>query len=419
MTNPSPVCAHIVGAGPAGLMAAERLALAGVAVTVIDQMPSVGRKLLMAGRGGLNLTHDEPMPTFLDRYGPARDRLAPALATFPPDALRAWCEALGQPVFVGTSARVFPVALKASPLLRAWLARLQAQGVVFALRHRWTGWDGDGVATSDPPLAAVADATVLAMGGASWPRLGSDGAWVAGLQRAGVGVAPLLPANCGFRVQWSDVFRERFEGAPLKRVAATFGGRTVRGEATLTAGGIEGGVIYALSSALRDAVAAQGHTVLRLDLRPDLSVDEVARRVALPRRAQSLSTFLRKAVGLPPVAIALLRETAAPAEPASLAAHIKSTPLRLTGVTGLARAISTAGGVRLDEVDERWMLRARPGVFVAGEMLDWEAPTGGYLLQAAFSTGYAAGEAAAAWLKRARPQADAGWGRASCCPPAG
>ncbi len=399
MTNPSSVCAHVVGAGPAGLMAAERLALAGVAVTVIDRMPSVGRKLLMAGRGGLNLTHDEPMPAFLDRYGPARDRLAPALAAFPPEALRAWCEALGQPVFVGTSARVFPVALKASPLLRAWLARLQAQGVSFALRHRWLGWDGGGVATFDPPLAGAADALVLAMGGASWPRLGSDGAWTDGVQRAGVGVAPLAPANCGFRIEWTDVFRTRFEGTPLKRIAATFGRRTVRGEATVTAGGIEGGSIYALSSALRDAIAIEGHAVLRLDLRPDLSLDELARRVAQPRRAQSLSTFLRKAAGLPPVTIALLRETQAPSDPASLAAHIKSLPLRLVAAAGLARAISTAGGIRFGEVDERWMLRRRPGVFVAGEMLDWDAPTGGYLLQAAFSTGYAAGEAAAAWLK--------------------
>ncbi len=397
MTNPSP-SAHVVGAGPAGLMAAERLALAGVAVTVIDRMPSVGRKLLMAGRGGLNLTHDEPMPVFLDRYGPARDRLAPALAAFPPDALHAWCEALGQPVFVGTSSRVFPVALKASPLLRAWLARLQAQGVMFVLRHRWTGWDSDGASAFDPQLAGAADATVLAMGGASWPRLGSDGAWTAGLQRGGVGIAPLLPANCGFQVQWTDIFRQRFEGTPLKRIAATFGGRTVRGEATVTAGGIEGGLIYALSSALRNAVAAQGQALLRLDLRPDLSLDELTRRVALPRRAQSLSTFLRKTAGLSPVAIALLRETEAPSDPGPLAAHIKFLPLRLTGATGIARAISTAGGVRLDELDERWMLRNRPGVFVAGEMLDWEAPTGGYLLQAAFSTGYVAGEAAAAWL---------------------
>jgi len=397
MPNPS-LRAHIVGAGPAGLMAAERLALAGVAVTVIDRMPSPGRKLLMAGRGGLNLTHDEPMPAFLDRYGPARDRLAPALAAFPPEALRAWCEALGQPVFVGTSPRVFPVALKASPLLRAWLGRLRAQGVTLAMGQRWIGWDGDGGPVFDPPLAA-ANATVLAVGGASWPRLGSDGAWAAGMQRGGVAVAPLLPANCGFRVEWTDVFRERFEGAPLKRIAATFGGRRVRGEAIVTAGGIEGGSIYALSSALRDAIAARGHAVLRLDLRPDLSLDELARRLALPRRAQSLSTFLRKTAGLPPVAIALLRETDAPADPALLAAHVKSTPLRLTGVASLARAISTAGGVQLDAVDERWMLRARPGVFVAGEMLDWEAPTGGYLLQAAFSTGYAAGEAAAAWLE--------------------
>lgn len=375
-------------------MAAERLASAGITVTVADHMPSAGRKLLMAGRGGLNLTHDEPLPAFLNHYGPARDRLAPALAQFPPDALRAWCAALGQTTFVGSSGRVFPAALKASPLLRAWLARLEAQGVVFARRHRWLGWDGD-AAAFDPPLAA-ADAAVLAMGGATWPRLGSDGAWTAGFARAGVNVVPLRPANCGFLAGWSPVFRDRFEGTPLKRIAASFNGETVRGEAIVTATGIEGGAVYALSAPLRDAIATEGSAVLQLDLRPDLTLKELSGRLDQPRRAQSLSTFLRKAVALPPVAICLLHESDVPED---LACRIKAFPLRLTGVTGMDRAISTAGGVSFDEFDERWMFKSRPGVFVAGEMLDWEAPTGGYLLQAAFSTGFAAGEAAAEWLK--------------------
>ena len=371
-------------------MAAERLARGRLAVTVFDRMASPARKLLMAGVGGLNITHDEPLDTFLDRYGPARAALAPAIAAFPPAALRDWCAALGQPTFSGSSGRVFPVAMKASPLLRAWLARLAAAGVQFRPRHRWLGWDAAGALAFDPPAAPGQGPVVLALGGASWPRLGSDGAWVRALP-PGV-VAPLRPANCGFTVAWSDHFRSRFEGTPLKRITLSFAGRTVPGEATLTAGGIEGGPFYALAAPLRDAIDAAGHATPRLDLRPDLSAAVLAERLARPRRGQSLSTFLRKAAGLSPVAISLLRECAG--TPEDLAAAIKALPLRLTGTTGLARAISTAGGVRLDAL-EGWMLR--PGVFVAGEMLDWEAPTGGYLLQAAFSTGFAAGEAALAW----------------------
>jgi uncharacterized flavoprotein (TIGR03862 family) len=370
-------------------MAAERLARGGLAVTVFDRMASPGRKLLMAGVGGLNITHDEPLDAFLDRYGPARAALAPAIAAFPPAALRDWCAALGQPTFTGSSGRVFPVAMKASPLLRAWLVRLAAAGVQFRLRHRWVGWDAMGALAFDPPATAPGP-VVLALGGASWPRLGSDGAWVRALPPGTV--APLRPANCGFTVAWSEHFRSRFEGTPLKRITLSFAGRSIPGEATVTAGGVEGGPFYALAAPLRDAVESAGQATVQLDLRPDLSAAVLAERLARPRRGQSFSTFLRKAAGLTPVAIALLRECAG--TPEDLAAAIKTLPLRLTGTTGLARAISTAGGVRLDAL-EGWMLR--PGVFVAGEMLDWEAPTGGYLLQAALSTGFAAGEAALAW----------------------
>ncbi len=377
--------ATVIGSGPAGLMAAERLALGGVAVTVFDRMPSPGRKLLMAGVGGLNLTHSEPLDVFLDRYGPARDALAPTLAAFPPDALRAWFEALGQETFVGSSGRVFPRAMKAPPVLRAWLRRLGELGVQWRLRHRWVGWESDGRPVFDPPAPVPPGPTILATGGASWPRLGSDGAWAALLDPAML--APFRPANCGFIADWSEPMR-RHAGTPLKRIAVTVAGRRVPGDAVLTAGGVEGGPFYALSAVLRDAIGQDGAVVAMLDLRPDLSEAELRRRLAAPRRAQSLSTFLRKAAGLPPVSVALLRECAG--VPTDLASAIKALPLRLTSTTGLDRAISTAGGLRMDA--------ALPdGVFAAGEMLDWEAPTGGYLLQAAFSTGFAAGEAALRW----------------------
>ncbi len=366
-------------------MAAERLALGGAAVTVFDRMPSPGRKLLMAGVGGLNITHSEPLATFLDRYGPARDALAPAIEAFPPDALRAWCETLGQGTFVGSSGRVFPRAMKASPLLRAWLRRLDGLGVQVRMRHRWLGWDAAGAPVFDPPAPVPPGPLVLALGGASWPRLGSDGAWTAALDPALI--VPFRPANCGFVAPWSE-HMQRHAGTPLKRVAVTFAGRRIPGDATLTAAGVEGGPFYALSAGLRDAIGRDGAVVAELDLRPDLTLADLRQRLAAPRRAQSLSTFLRKAVGLPPVTVALLRECAG--VPDDLAVAIKALPLRLTGTTGLDRAISTAGGVRLDA--------ALPsGVFMAGEMLDWEAPTGGYLLQAAFSTGFAAGEAALRW----------------------
>ncbi len=389
MTSAGPA-ATVVGAGPAGLMAAERLALGGAQVTVFDRMPSPGRKLLMAGAGGLNLTHDEPLDVFLDRYGPARDALAPAIRAFPPDALRAWCGQLGQPVFTGSSGRVFPRAMKAAPLLRAWLRRLDGLGVRLVLRSRWLGWDAHGAPSFDPAAAVPPGPLVLALGGASWPRLGSDGAWTAALPASAL--APFRPANCGFTAGWSAPMA-RHAGSPLKRVAVTVDGRRVPGDATITAAGVEGGPFYALAAPLRDAIGRDGHAVATLDLRPDLSLAALQSRLAAPRRAQSLSTFLRKAGGLAPVAVALLRECAG--TPEDLAAAIKALPLRLTGTTGLSRAISTAGGVRFGGVEA-----LHPGTFAAGEMLDWEAPTGGYLLQAAFSTGFAAGEAALAWISR-------------------
>ncbi|MCP1907659.1 putative flavoprotein (TIGR03862 family) [Bradyrhizobium elkanii] len=398
----------VIGAGPAGMMAAEVLAQGGAQVTVYDAMPSAGRKFLMAGRGGLNLTHSEPLPDFLARYREAMPHLKAAVEAFPPEALRVWSEALGQPTFVGTSGRVFPEAFKASPLLRSWLRRLDAAGVAFAFRHRWTGWGARGgllFETPDGQRTVNADATVLALGGASWPRLGSDGAWAEILSAKGVAVAPIKPANSGFTVAWSNIFRDRFEGQPLKGVALTIGSHTARGEAIVTRSGIEGGAIYALSAELRDAVLAKGTATLTVALRPDATRDELVTRLSVPKGKQSLSNFLRKAAQLSPVGIGLLQEAAiasgrslAALPPAELAELINAVPIRITGVAPIARAISSAGGIRFDELDAHFMLRRLPGVFAAGEMLDWEAPTGGYLLQASFATSVAAGKGALNWL---------------------
>ena len=402
--------AAVIGAGPAGLMAAEVLTQGGADVTVFDAMPSAGRKFLMAGRGGLNLTHSEPLPEFLARYREAMPRLKAAIEAFPPAALRAWSEALGEPTFVGTSGRVFPKAFKASPLLRAWLRRLDAGGVQFAFRHRWVGWDDKGrlrFQTSDGERHVDTQVTVLALGGASWPRLGSDGSWTKILAERDVTIAPLRPANCGFPVNWSDVFRARFEGQPLKGVDLKFGSRTVRGEAVVTRSGIEGGAIYAMSAELREAIAAGGEAILRIGLRPDLDGNELAARLSAPRGKQSLSNFLRKATQLSPVAVGLLQEAAIGAGqslsalPAQrLAELINAVPIVLTGVAPIARAISSAGGISFDELDADFMICKLPGVFAAGEMLDWEAPTGGYLLQASFATGVAAGRGALKRLER-------------------
>lgn len=387
-------------------MAAETLARAGLEVTVFDRMPSVGRKLLIAGRGGLNITHTEPFERFLTRYGSAAEHLRPAVAAFPPDALRAWAEELGEETLVGSSGRVFPRAWKASPLLRAWLRRLDALGVAFRLRQRWTGFGRDGAllfAGPDGEVSARPDVAVLALGGASWPRLGSDGGWVPILRAAGVEIRDLVPANVGLRLPWSPIFLERFEGEPLKRIALNHRGRTIRGEANVTRAGLEGGAVYAVAAAVRDTLAREGEAVLRVDLRPDLSAETLSGHLSRERGKQSLSSFLRKAAGLSAVAIGLLHEgygRELPGEAAALADAIKSVPLRITGTDSLDRAISSAGGIRLDEVDERFMLRCLPGIFVAGEMLDWEAPTGGYLLQACFATGRAAGAGAFDWRTR-------------------
>lgn len=396
----------VIGGGPAGLMAADVLSARGLAVTVFERMPSPARKLLLAGRGGLNLTHSEDAARFLARYGAAAPRLQQAIADFSPADLRAFSEKLGQPTFVGTSGRVFPKAMKASPLLRAWLRRLAAQGVAFALRHRWRGWDGEERLVFDTPegtKVVAADAAILALGGASWPKLGSDGAWTAILRNAGIRIAPLQPANCGFHAAWSARFSERFEGAPLKRIALSHGGRRVRGEAVVTRAGIEGGAVYALSAALRERLAQAGEAVLHIDLRPDLGGEILAQRLAAPRGKQSMANVLRKAAGLSPVAAGLLHEAApgpvAQLSPHDLAALIKAVPVRLTAIAPIERAISTAGGIAFDELDGQFMLRRRPGVFAAGEMLDWEAPTGGYLLQASFATGAAAARGVLQYLK--------------------
>jgi uncharacterized flavoprotein (TIGR03862 family) len=392
----------IVGGGPAGLAAAEVLAQAGRAVTVYERMPSVARKLLIAGRGGLNITHSEARADFLARYHP-RGFLDAAVTAFPPDALRAWCAELGEPTFVGSSGRVFPRSFKASPLLRAWLVRLDRLGVRIRTRHRLTALDGSlRFETPEGPRAIRPRATLLALGGASWPRLGSDGRWVPLLEGLGVAVSPLRPANAGFAVAWSDLFRARFAGVPLKRVALACDAAAVRGEAVITETGLEGGAVYALSRPLREAIAARGRARLVVDLRPDLTRDTLARRLAAARPGDSAAARLRKAAGLPPAAAGLLREAAGaalPADPGALAGLIKAAPLILTDTAPIARAISTAGGVRLDALDGRSMLRSHPGLFLAGEMLDWEAPTGGYLLQGAFAGGRAAAAGMLDWLR--------------------
>jgi uncharacterized flavoprotein (TIGR03862 family) len=384
-------------------MAAEILSASGYRVTVYDRMPSVARKLLIAGRGGLNLSHAEPFEQFVARYGAAAPRLRPILEAFPPSALIAWAEELGQPTFIGTSGRVFPKAMKASPLLRAWLARLARQRVIIKTRHEWQGWDERWRLLFEhegETVHAQADATMLALGGASWPRLGSTGAWADILRKRGVSVAPFRPANCGFTVAWSETFRSRFEGAPLKGIALTFCDETARGEAMVTRAGIEGGAVYALSAALRNVLERAGQATLMIDLRPDLSHTDLAAKLVRARGGDSVANFLRKTLALAPVAVNLLREVHGKdllLDPPTLARHVKRVPLALAGTLPIDRAISSAGGIALDAVDENLMLKALPNVYAAGEMLDWEAPTGGYLLQATFATAVRAARSMASW----------------------
>ncbi len=393
-------------------MAAEVLAAGGVAVTVYEHMPSVGRKLLLAGRSGLNITSNEPLDDLLARYGHGADHLAASIRSFGARELRAWCASLGVPTFVGSTGQVFPASLRATPLLRAWLARLTAMGVSIEVRHRWLGWatspDGTFEArrslferADGSTVEVTGDVTVLALGGASWPRVGSDGSWVAVLRRAGVEVTELRAANCGIRVDWTAHFAERFAGVPLKNVAVAVAGRSVRGDAMVTSEGVEGGPIYAHSAAIRDAIDRSGRCTVTFDLRPDITRESLRDRLERRRPKDSLATSLRRTIGLTPVAVSLVREATAnrvPVDPTALAELVKAVPLVIEATMPIARAISTAGGIAFAELDEAFMLHRLPGTFVAGEMIDWEAPTGGYLLQASFSTAATAARGALAWL---------------------
>ncbi len=410
----SPLRIAVIGGGPAGLMAAETLALGGAQVDVYDAMPSVGRKFLLAGRGGLNLTHSEALPAFIGRYGARAAHIAPWLEQLGPQALRDWTHDLGVETFVGTSGRVFPQEMKAAPMLRAWLARLRAQGVRFHMRHRWLGWPEDAPAGPawlrfDTPqgLAEIsADAVLLALGGASWARLGSDGAWLAPLAARGVATAPLRPANCGFDVAWSAHFIARHAGQPLKSVALSLdeGAPGRLGECVVSAQGIEGGLVYALSAPLRDRIEADGQATAWLDLLPGWSAERVAQAVHHPRGARSWSSHLQSRLGLKGVKAALLRECLPDFDdPDLLARRIKALPIRLTRPRPIDEAISSAGGVRFEALTASLMLRALPGVYCAGEMLDWEAPTGGYLLTACMASGKAAALGLLADLATARP----------------
>jgi uncharacterized flavoprotein (TIGR03862 family) len=392
-------------------MAAEVACAAGVRVDLYDAMGSVGRKFLLAGKGGLNLTHGEPFAQFVGRYAERRGAVESWLQEFDGDALRAWARGLGVETFVGSSGRVFPSDLKAAPLLRRWVRRLHASGVTFHMHHRWLGWADDGAlrfAVPDGERSVTTDAVVLALGGASWPQLGSDGAWVAPLTDAGIDIAPLQPANCGFELAWSEHLRTRFAGAPLKPVVAHWVDRHGiaqhrQGECVLSEYGIEGSLVYAIGAELREQIATRGEAILYFDLAPGYTQTALAERLSAPRGKHSLGDWLRRRAGLDPAKCALVFElTGKPtlADPVALAAQIKSLPLRLRAPRSVAEAISTAGGVRLEALDETLMARKRPGVFIAGEMLDWEAPTGGYLLTACFASGMRAGRGAARWLRR-------------------
>jgi uncharacterized flavoprotein (TIGR03862 family) len=396
--------AAIIGAGPAGLMAAEVLGGQGVSVDLYESLPSPGRKLLFAGKSGLNVTHAEPYEKFVQRFGATQSWLQPALDAFRPDAVRQWATDLGVETFVGSSGRVFPVGFKAAPLLRAWLRRLADAGATLHTRHRWQGWGSAGALmfeTPNGPVEVNADATVLALGGASWPRLGSDGLWQSWLASRGVEMAPFLPSNVGFDVAWSTHFLERFEGTPLKGVGLRAAGESARGDVVITANGIEGGAVYELSAILRDAIARDGTTKLSFDLLPDRSESQIRERLERPRGKRSRANHLRQSVGLTGAKAALLREgrgTEGHADAARLSALVKAYPLELQAPRPVAEAISSAGGVRHEAVTPDYMIKTMPGVFCAGEMLDWEVRTGGYLLTACFATGRAAGAGAALWL---------------------
>ena len=406
----------VIGGGPAGLMAAETLGRAGIAVTVYEHMPSVGRKLLLAGRAGLNITHSEPVDKLIARYGVAKDALEPAIRAFTPHDLRVWSATLGEPTFVGSTARVFPSSFRATPLLRAWLARLEELGVKIEPRHRWLGWAESADGRPDPLVSTfsrpdgssvevASESTVFALGGASWPRVGSDGGWVDVFRRAGVAVNDLRAANGGVRIPWTQHFADRFAGVPLKNVAVSVGGSSIRGDAMITSHGLEGGPIYSHSGAIRDALDRDGRCVIRVDLQPDLTTDQLSDRLGKRRAKDSTATFLHRTIGLKPASASLLRESTGnqtPTGQADLAALVKSVSLIVEAAMPIARAISSAGGISLTEVDESFMLHRLPGTFVAGEMLDWEAPTGGYLLQACFSTGRAAALGAVCWLDTTR-----------------
>ncbi len=400
----------VIGGGPAGLMAAEAAISKGACVDVYDAMPSVGRKFLLAGKGGLNLTHSEPAEKFLSRYGSARPHIQPLLTEFGPDELCEWARGLGVETFVGTSGRVFPSDLKSAPLLRSWLRRLRQGGVTLHVRHRWCGWDKNGAlrfATPQGDRLVSADAVILALGGGSWPQLGSNGAWMSLLAECGLSLQPLKPANCGFDVKWSQHLRLRFAGHPVKPVVVS--GRTAvgmefrqQGELIITETGIEGGVIYAVSAWLRDEIQAKGVATIRLDLSPDREQSRIISDLSRPRGSRSMASHLKRCVGIQGVKASLLREYVPKqdfSDPAKLGAAIKALPIELIAPRPLEEAISTAGGIAFEALDPQLMIRSFPGVFCAGEMLDWEAPTGGYLLTACFASGHVAGAAAVDWLE--------------------
>ncbi len=401
--------AAVVGGGPAGLMAAEVVSRAGVKVNVYDAMPSVGRKFLMAGKGGLNITHSEPFASFLTRYNGRAKVLQPALTEFDAEVLREWVHQLGIKTFVGSSGRVFPAEMKAAPLLRAWLHKLRQQGVKFHVRHRWLGWSDSSPYTlrfqTPHGLRDIeADAVILALGGGSWPQLGSTGEWVSILGERGVSMTALAPSNCGFDVNWSEHFRQRYAGSPLKSVAASFSGIGKRGDCMITGTGVEGGIIYALSALLREEIAQTGSATCYLDLAPDKTMAVLIERLSKSRGKQSMTNHLRKCLGIDGVKAGLLRETVTLEEfndPATLCSAVKALPVKLITARPIAEAISSAGGVSFDAIDAQFMIESLPGVFCAGEMLDWEAPTGGYLLTACFATGRKAGEGVLNWFNRA------------------